>query len=78
MEEYEKGLQQAILLQRQVLEGVRGDHADLVAVHKQAAAEMQSELASLYVSQHKPDQVCLSVCFSVRLSIRLSIRLSFV
>ena len=57
MAEYERGLQQALLLQRQVLEAVQGDHSDLVAAHKQAAAEMEAELASLYASQHQYQQV---------------------
>ena len=57
LKEYEEGLQQAMALQRQVVEAVRGDHPDLVAAHKQVAAEMQTELASLYASQHKMDLV---------------------
>ena len=74
--EYEEGLQQAIVVQSQVLEGVRGDHPDLVAAHKQAAADMQTELASLYASQHKSVQVrahCLSVCLCLFLCLCLSV-----
>ncbi len=77
MEEYEGSLKQAQVVQEGVLEGVRGDHPDLIAAHKQTAAEMQMELAHLYASQQKPGQVtiecllasvcvCLSVCFSWR------------
>ena len=79
LEECEEGLQQAMLVQRQVLEAVRGDNPELVAAHKQAAADIQTELAGLYATQHKLDQVippclsvtmgylclCLSVCLSV-------------
>lgn len=53
-----------MVVQSQVLEGVRGDHPDLIAAHKQAAVEMQTELASLYASQHKSDQVSDAVCLS--------------
>lgn len=75
LKEYEEGLQQAMAVQSRVVEAVRGDHPDLVAAHKQAAAEMQTELAGLYASQHKLDlvrlrhlSVCvLSVCLSARL-----------
>lgn len=66
--EYEEGLKQALLVQRQLLDGVRGDHPDLVAAHRQAAADMQSELASLYATQHKLDQV-RPPCPSVRVCI---------
>ena len=70
MVEYEGSLKQAQGIQEGVLEGMRGDHPDLVAAHKQAAAEVQLELAHLYASQQKPDQVPLqlSVCLSVCLS----------
>lgn len=55
--EYESCLKQAQVIQEGVLEGVRGDHPDLIAAHKQAAAELQMELAHLYSSQQKTDQV---------------------
>ncbi|DBB04932.1 TPA: hypothetical protein ACH3X3_010212 [Trebouxia sp. C0006] len=54
--EYESCLKQAQVIQEGVLEGVRGDHPDLIAAHKQAAAELQMELAHLYSSQQKTDQ----------------------
>ncbi|KAA6420554.1 MAG: tetratricopeptide repeat 21B [Trebouxia sp. A1-2] len=54
--EYETCLKQAQGIQGGVLESVRGDHPELVAAHKQAAAELQMELAHLYSSQHKTDQ----------------------
>ena len=78
LKEYEEGLQQAMALQRQVVEAVRGDHPDLVAAHKQAAAEMQTELASLYASQHKMDLVslcslCIYVCVCVCVSLPLPV-----
>ena len=57
MAEYESCLKQAQVIQEGVLEGVRGDHPDLIAAHKQAAAELQMELAHLYSSQQKTDQV---------------------
>lgn len=81
--EYEEGLQQAMLVQRQVMEAVRGDHPELVAAHKQAAADIQTELAGLYASQHKLDQVrapCLSLsvyvylCLCLSVSVRLIVR----
>ena len=74
--EYEEGLQQAMLVQRQVLEAVRGDYPELVAAHKQAAADIQTELAGLYASQHKLDQVipaCLCVSMSVPVCLSLLI-----
>jgi len=58
--EYESCLKQAQVIQEGVLEGVRGDHPDLIAAHKQAAAELQMELAHLYSSQQKTDQVTSS------------------
>lgn len=72
--EYEEGLQQAMLIQGQLLEAVRGDNPEMVAAHKQAAAAIQTELAGLYATQHKLDQVtslcyplcvCLCLCLSV-------------
>lgn len=81
--EYEEGLNEAMLVQRQLLDVVRGDHPELVAAHRQAAADMQSELASLYASQHKLDQVrppypsvCISSCLSVGGCIIMSVCLS--
>ncbi len=58
--EYKSCLKQAQVIQEGVLEGVRGDHPDLIAAHKQAAAELQMELAHLYSSQQKTDQVTSS------------------
>ena len=71
MAEYESCLKQAQVIQEGVLEGVRGDHPDLIATHKQAAAELQMELAHLYSSQQKTDQVGTAVsqpCLAARRS----------
>lgn len=89
LKDYEEGLQQAMALQSQVVEAVRGDHPDLVAAHKQAAAEMQAELAGLYASQHKLDLVrlcpsslrvygvlCVCVCLCTYQCLCLSVCLS--
>ena len=65
MAEYEACLKQAHRIQEGVLEGVRGDHPDLVAAHKQAAAEMQIELAHLYASQQKPNEASFYRCLAV-------------
>lgn len=63
-----------MLIQGQLLEAVRGDNPEMVAAHKQAAAAIQTELAGLYATQHKLDQVtslcyplcvCLCLCLSV-------------
>lgn len=55
--EYEQKLIEAQAVQAGVLEGVRGSPPDLVAPHRQAAADIQTELALLYSKQQKPKQV---------------------
>ena len=57
--EYEAKLTDAEGVQASVLEGVRGTHPDVVASHRQTAADIQTELAVLYSQQHKPKQVLL-------------------
>lgn len=59
MAEYEGKLKEAQAVQVGVLEGVRGHPPDLVAPHRQAAADIQTELALLYSRQQKPKQVPL-------------------
>lgn len=65
MAEYEACLKQAHSVQEGVVEGLRGDHPDIVAAHKQAAAEMQIELAHLYASQQKPNEASFDSCLAV-------------
>lgn len=64
MAEYESKLKDAQAVQGGLLEELRGNPPDMVAPHRQAAADIQTELALLYSKQQKPKQV-LNPCMDI-------------